>query len=424
MRRPAQRAPTPADVVAAPTVPTAWHVAVVVENVPLGVDTRLRKQVEDLLGAGFTVSVVTMRHDSNAPYRARPGIRVLEYAAPPDGTGVLGYAREYGVAFARASARLLALRARGRIDVLQLCQPPDVYFPVAWVLRLLGARVVVDQRDLMPEVLASRSGRPSRALTLVLHALERETRRVAHHTVTVNDYLRERLAGARGGPSTITVARNGPVLRRVDRAQPDPALREEGTSLVVWAGKIGRQDRVDLVVRLADEIVHRRARHDVRFVVLGDGECEQELRDLVGSLGLGAAVHFTGWVDETTVFRHLASADLGVDTSLQDEVTPVKAMEYFAFGLPLACFDLQESRRLGSGAGVFVPPGDVGALATAVLDLLDDSQRRRDLGRAGRRMVEERLCWERQATSYLAAVSPPVSPPVSSPVSLPVSPPV
>ena len=39
--------------------------------------------------------------------------------------------------------------------MLQLCQPPDVYFPLAWLLRLTGARVVVDQRDLMPETLLS-----------------------------------------------------------------------------------------------------------------------------------------------------------------------------------------------------------------------------------------------------------------------------
>ena len=117
-------------------------------------------------------------------------------------------------------------------------------------------------------------------------------------------------------------------------------------------------------------------------------------------------MRFTGWVDEATVFRHLASADLGVDTSLQVEVTPVKAMEYFAFGLPLACFDLQESRRLAEGAGAFSPPGDVEALASTVLGLLDDPRRSSALGRSGRRMVEERLCWERQATVYLAAVSP------------------
>src|SRR5580765_6873532 len=50
------------------------HVAVIVENVPLGVDTRLRKQVRDLLAAGFHVSVVTMRSDDNATYRDLPGL--------------------------------------------------------------------------------------------------------------------------------------------------------------------------------------------------------------------------------------------------------------------------------------------------------------------------------------------------------------
>ena len=62
-------------------------------------------------------------------------------------------------------------------------------------------------------------------------------------------------------------------------------------------------------------------------------------------------------MDEATVFRHLASADLGVDTSLQEEVSPVKAMEYMAFGLPFVCFDLQESRRLAEGAAVARPAG-------------------------------------------------------------------
>lgn len=388
------------------TSAVCWHVAVVVENVALGVDTRLRKQVDDLLAAGFTVSVVTMRHDDNAPYRDRARLRLLEYRAPPEGNGVLGYAREYGLAFVQASVRLLWLRLQGRIDVLQLCQPPDVYFPVAWILRGLGARVVVDQRDLMPETFASRSDRPSRAVMAALRLLERETRRVAHRTVTVNDYLRDRLAGPSGPSAAVSVARNGPVLRRVDRTDPDPSLRRAGTSLVVWAGKIGRQDRVDLVVQLAEEIVHRRGCTGIRFVVLGDGECEQDLRDLVRSLDLESFVRFTGWVDEATVFRHLASADLGVDTSLQVEVTPVKALEYLAFALPLVCFDLQESRNLAAGAACFVPPGDVEALATAVLALLHDAPRRAELGRTGRRMVEERLSWERQSAVYLDAVSP------------------
>ena len=55
-----------------------WHVAVVVENVPAGVDTRLRKQLDDLLAAGFTVSVVTRSSPEYDRWRARAGIGLLE----------------------------------------------------------------------------------------------------------------------------------------------------------------------------------------------------------------------------------------------------------------------------------------------------------------------------------------------------------
>ena len=361
--------------------PRAWHVAVVVENLPLGVDTRLRKQVEDLLAEGFRVTVVTMRHDDNEPYRHRSGLTLAEHPPPPEGRGTLGYLREYGVAFVRGSALLLRLRLRGRIDVLQLCQPPDIYFPVAWVLRSLGARVVVDQRDLMPETLASRTEEPSRLLMAVLHLLERETHRVAHHTVTVNDHLRDRLGG-QDADGSVSVVRNGPVLRRVDAVvagtRPEP---RDGSFQVVWAGKIGPQDRVDLVVRLAEEIVHGRGRQDCRSSCSGTASASAELRELTVSLGLEPWVHFTGWLGEADLFARLCAADLGVDTSLQQEVSPVKAMEYFACGLPLACFDLPETRRLATGAAVLVPGGDVAALATAVLGLLDDPARREELGK-------------------------------------------
>ena len=109
---------------------------------------------------------------------------------------------------------------------------------------------------------------------------------------------------------------------------------------------------------------------------------------------------------EDVVFAHLASADVGVDTSLQQEVTPVKALEYMAFGLPFACFDLPETRRLAEGAAVLVPPADVEALARAVVDLLGDEGARARLAEVGRRAVGDTLAWERQAAIYLDVVGP------------------
>jgi glycosyltransferase involved in cell wall biosynthesis len=382
-----------------------WHVAVVVENVAVGVDTRLRKQVEDLLDAGFEVSVVTMRHEDNERFRGREGLTLLEHPPPPEGAGVVGYAVEYGAAFLWAAVLLGRLRLRRRIDVLQLCQPPDVYFPLAWLLRLTGARIVIDQRDLMPETLLSRNGTPPRPMMTLLRVLERESHRVAHRTVTVNDYLRDRLAGHRADRE-VSVVRNGPVLARVRLAAPDPALRAGSGPRVIWIGKMGQQDRVDLVLRLAGEIVHRRGRTDCHFVLLGDGERLDEVRQMTADLGLEPWVQLPGWVTEEEVFRQLASADLGVDTSLQQEVSPVKAMEYMAFGLPFAAFDLVETRRTAEGAAALVEPGDIEALATTVLRLVDDPTERARLGGCGRQRVERVLAWERQSPAYLAAVSP------------------
>jgi glycosyltransferase involved in cell wall biosynthesis len=383
-----------------------WHVAVAVENVPLGVDTRLRKQVDDLLEAGFRVSVVTMRHDDNEAYRSRPGVRVLEYPPPGEPTGPAGYVREYSVAFFWALVQLTRLRLRGRIDVLQVCQPPDIYFPLFRLLRLSGTRVVVDQRDLMPELLASRYDDPPAAATKALHWLERRTHRSADVAVTVNAYLRDRLVAAGAHPDRTFVVRNGPVLRRVRASmRPDPGADRD--RLLVWAGKMGRQDRVDLVVRVAERLVFFHGRTDIRIVLLGDGECLEEVRKLTSDLGLTPWVSSPGWVSEREVFGHLASADLALDTSLQEEVSPVKVMEYMAHGVPVVCFDLLETRRIAAGCARLVRPDDVEALADAVHDLLDDAASRRRLGAAGRERVAGELAWEKQTDAYLRAVGPP-----------------
>jgi glycosyltransferase involved in cell wall biosynthesis len=388
-----------------PNKPRTLHVAIIVENVPLSVDTRLRKQVNDLLAAGLNVSVITMRDAENSTYRETPGLRVLEYPPPTQATGVLGYAREYGVSLLWAAFLLCRLRLRTRIDVLQVCQPPDIYFPLALVLRWFGARIVVDQRDLMPELLATRYERPPRAMTQLLHWLERRTQHAADRTLCVNNYLRDRLITAGADPGRLYVVRNGPVLARVEGTVADGRLKAAHDHLVCWVGKMGPQDRVDLTIEVAQHVVRDHGRRDCGFVILGDGESLDELRERTRELGLDQWVSFPGWLPESDVFTYLASADVGLDTSLQVEVSPVKVMEYMAFGLPVVCFDLQETRIIADDAAALSSPGDVAALARDLVRLLDDPEARQRLGAAGRRRVRDHLAWERQSPTYLAAIA-------------------
>jgi glycosyltransferase involved in cell wall biosynthesis len=73
-------------------------------------------------------------------------------------------------------------------------------------------------------------------------------------------------------------------------------------------------------------------------------------------------------------------------------------------GLPIACFDLPETRMIADGAAAFAEPGDVRALGSLIDGLLRDPDRRRRMGSAGRTRMHDRLGWERQAPAYLRAI--------------------
>lgn len=382
----------------------AAHVAVVVENVSLADDNRLQKQCTALVEAGHRVSVVTRRDPANEPLRHVPGLRLVEYPAPPDGASTVGHLKEYAISLLWQVPALLRLQLLDRVDVLQICQPPDLFFPFARVMHLLGGRVLLDQRDLMPETLLQRYDDPPAAAMKVLGWLERQTQRAVDHSVTVNEHLRARLVGSGGAPERVSLVFNGPMLSRLDEALADPMPREGHRHLVCWAGKMGKQDRVDQVLQVAYHVVHELGRRDCGFLLVGNGECLEELQALSTELGLDEWVRFPGWLSEVELYRYLASCDVGLDTSLQEEVTPVKAMEYMAVGLPVLSFDVEQTRALVGDAGLRVASGDVEVMAKELVALLDAPAERRRMGRAGRRKIREELAWERQAEVYLSVV--------------------
>lgn len=381
------------------------RVLIIVENCPAAEDHRVAKQIGSLVEAGYQVRVITQGSPENAVYRGHPQIRVFAYPAPPQPQGRLGYLVEYGYSILAAAMLSVAAAARHRPDVVQFCEPPNIYFPLAWIFKRFGAQVVVDQRDLHPELYAARYGRVQKPMLTALRLLEQRSFSGADGVLCVNDYLRERILAVSGlAGDRVAVARNGPVLARVARATPDQSLKRGHTYLCCWVGVMGRQDRLDLVLRSIDHLVHGLGRDDCEFAIIGSGECLPTARALARELDLGNWVEFTGELDPDDVFRYLATADLGLDASLQIDVSPVKAMEYMAFGLPVVAFDLPETRVLTEGAAAYAKAGDVSGHAGAINALLGDAGRRRELGQVGRARVWDEVAWDHQEVTYLQMI--------------------
>lgn len=381
------------------------RVLIIVENIPVGMDHRVSKQVETLLQNGYEVRVITRKDPHNELYRKRCDVRLLEYPAPPEPGGIFGYLIEYGYSFLAAVFLSIWAMFSGRTDVVQFCQPPDIYFPLGWLFRRLGARVVIDQRDLLAELYSARYGGKRACLVAALRRLERLSHSRADQIICVNEYLRKRALAASGLPADqISVVRNGPVFARVNRSRANDSLKQGRPYLCCWVGVMGRQDRLDLLLRSIHHVVHGIGRRDCEFAIIGAGECLDEARALARDLSLDEWVHFTGWLREDQLFCYLATADLGVDASLQFEASPVKAMEYMAFGVPFVAFDLPETREISDGAAVFAEAGDVQSHGRAIHRLLADPEWRQALGTAGKARVRDQLAWEKQARTYARVI--------------------
>ncbi|MGQ7297051.1 glycosyltransferase [Quadrisphaera sp. KR29] len=124
------------------------------------------------------------------------------------------------------------------------------------------------------------------------------------------------------------------------------------------------------------------------------------LRAVARSLGVADRLLLVGRVEQPDVPRLLRSADVSVNVPWYEPfgIAPLEAM---ACGLPVvgtAVGGLLDTVAEGS-TGVLVEPRDTAGLAAAVRDLLDDPERRRRWGRAGRRRAVAHYGWDRVAAS-------------------------
>jgi glycosyltransferase involved in cell wall biosynthesis len=392
-RRNASPAPGPGEAAAKPR-----RVLLVVENVSLARDHRLRKQVSSLLAHGFAVSVICRGDPDN---EAIAGSRLREYRPPADGATRLGFVREYGYSWSMAAWLTARTALSEGFDALQISGTPDIYFAIGAPFKLLGKPLVLDQRDLSPELYELRYGARG-SLYRLLRRLERASWRTADHVITVNDSLAGTVRDRGGLPAeSVTVVGNGPVLAHARGRAPEPGLKQGRRFLACWLGLMGPQDRVDLALHAVAHLVHVRGRDDCHFAFVGDGEARDDLQRLAADLDITEWTSFPGWLSEGEAFAYLASTDLGVEPNLQEIVSPVKGLEFMAFGVPFVAFDLAETRLLADEAAVYAPPGDVVAFAGLIDRLLDDPQQRSDRGEAGRRRIEDTLAWDRQEDAYV-----------------------
>jgi len=361
-------------------------------------DTRVLAEAVSLVAAGYDVVVVAQGRAGRRQIETIDGVVVRRFPEPPEATSFVRHVFE--TVWVTVACLVLAIRIalRQRVDAVHVHNPPDTLVLVAALFKLAGRPVVFDHHDLAPELYGANTPDGGRAIVRrVLEGFERLSCRLADRVVTANGSHRDVEVERCGvDPSRIAIVRNGP---DPDRVRRDPsAAPEPGSPFTVgWAGTIGHHDGLDHLLLAMRHLVDDHGLADARCVLFGDGPAFGDTRALAADLELDDHVDFVGRVPVEELPRLLGVVDVCTVTdpsnAYNDRCTMIKVMEYMALERPIVAYDLPETRISAGESALYVPPNDPRAFASALALLAGDPQRRREMGDAGRRRVEESLAW-------------------------------
>jgi glycosyltransferase involved in cell wall biosynthesis len=366
-------------------------------------DPRVVREAEAAVEAGYAVDFLALRREQDPPVEDVRGVRLIHLDQQRyRGRNAASYVLSYLTFFVRAFVRTSLLHARRRYRVVHVNNMPDFFVFCALVPKLLGARVILDIHDPMPDTFSSkfRDRAASWPYRLLLWQ-ERLSAWFADQVITVHEPVKDHVLVAKHGmgPSTIEVIANF-ADDRLFALQPPRRL---GSPLqLVFHGTI--LERYGLRTAM-EAIASMKHRNRIRVLIIGEGDFSEQLLALIRDLGLGAIVDFKNRMFPLhDIPGMLAHCDLGLVpleiSAITNYAIPLKLLEYTSLGLPCVTVrNVAICHYFADSDCLFYDPGSPESLRA----ILDDAVERPHLLEAYRdrvRAMRDRLVWSGEKRRY------------------------
>jgi len=284
-----------------------------------------------------------------------------------------------------------------RPDVVHL--NTSVLLPVAVGVKRAGAKLVWHVRE---------AAGPN---PILRRWMVRQIQKFADHIVVTSEYVGRTYMGAK----PVTVLHNaldgdrfspcGEAERKTARAELNLPAH---VAVVGIIGSVQEAKGHSVLVRAAKKVVQLSP--EFRFLVVAGGVPDsysstlkggvkrllglpndnlERMRSMVAQSGLSANFVFCGF--QSDIPKVISAMDVLVFPSLIAEGFGRPIIEGMAVGCPVVASDIGPSREIAGDAAVFVSPGNPDELAGAILTMLRDPEKARQLSQAGRRRFLERF---------------------------------
>jgi glycosyltransferase involved in cell wall biosynthesis len=312
---------------------------------------------------------------------------------------------------------VMSLRMSRSPDVVIATSPQPLTGISGFIIsQLRGSRFVFEVRDLWPETITAVSDIDNKILIQTLDILVKFVYWRADRVVTVSRAFEDSLIDAGVDENNLWYHPNGvdpsfvENLESADPISPDIETHINGKFVISYVGTIGRAHGLEVVLDAAKRLADEQEYDDVLFLVVGYGADMEALSERAENESIDNVV-FTGRKPKSMVPSILAETDVSLvhlkPVELFETVIPSKIFESMAARLPIILGVRGEAERIvtEADAGIPIPPGDDAALAEAVRQLHDDSDRSQTLGDNGGKYVRTEFDWDTIAERYLSNIT-------------------
>ena len=333
-------------------------------------DPRVIRAAEAAVGAGFDVDFIALRREGEPLVEMVRGVRLLhvnQYRYR--GRGLFSYMLAYLGFFVRCFFKSAILSFRKSYTVVHVNNMPDFLVFCTLIPKLMGAKILLDIHDPMPNTFASKfkSGDRGFFFKLLLWQ-EKLSAWYSDRVLTVHDPVKDLILVKHGLPSdSIQVIANF-ADDQVFTLNPD--YKADGRLRLIFHGTILERYGLRVLVQALSQV---RNRDKMSVKIIGEGDFSRELKELIASAGLEDFVHFDNrFYPMHDIPGIISDANIGLVpleiSSITNYALPLKMLEYTSMGLPVITVrNAAISYYFGETDCLYYEPGSAESLR-AVLD--------------------------------------------------------
>ncbi|HLV30664.1 MAG TPA: glycosyltransferase family 4 protein [Chitinispirillaceae bacterium] len=371
-------------------------------------DNRVRRYAETLVKRGDSVDAIVLRQDGANEFQNVAGVNVYKIQHRNINEHLkIEYLLKLLLFLIKSFYHITRLHLKNKYDLIHVHSVPDFEVFAALVIKLTGAKIILDIHDIVPELFASKfNAKKDSLLFRMLLIAEKLSIAFSDHVIVANHIWYERLIQRSVKERKCTVVMNYPdteMFRRTGKRNK----KSENKFVMLYPGTLsihqGLETAINAVELVKDKIP------EIEFRIYGKGTDEEYFCDLVKNKGLQNRIYFNPIVPIEKLPEIICSADIGIEPkkkhSFGNEAFSTKILEFMAMGIPVIASDTMVHKHYFNEKMVkFFESENAIDLAEKIL-LLKKNERIRKALIINSLNFMERNNWEKKKTIYLNLVN-------------------